>query len=600
MARPEAVDFAALFKAEPNPCVVLTPDLVIQHANDAYLTATTRRRRELIGKHIDRTFPDNPDLLAALQQTIASGLPARGAPMSYDSSGVQEPQHRQWRALNIPIKSADGSITVILHRLEDVTDFVARGELEQVQQLQHSNAELRIERDELAARALRDPLTGALSRSVFHEELTRALARLPRNAHPLAVLFIDLDRLKQVNDSHGHAAGDELIRQTVSRLSASVRPSDAIARFGGDEFVVLLDDLHAGQEAEIIAGRVLRTLSEPCQVAPGVLINPSASVGVALADGASTVADDLLSHADAAMYKAKQRGRGRYELFDPAAYTEATARTQLEAELAAAIPFDQLLLHYQPIFDLATGAVSAVEALLRWRHPTRGMLAADAFIEVAEDSGLLASIGPWVIDQACSQLARWDRQLGRHAPSQIYVNLSVSELVAPGLHESVRASAEAADISLGRLVIEITESGMLDKLGTVTDSVDRFVQLGCHIAIDDFGTGYSALSRLVELPADILKIDQSFVRGLSRGHESAAVIAAILLLAHNLRKTVVAEGVEDAAALATLTELGCEHAQGFFLSRPQAPEAIADQLRSPIPPSRTVSLVTSEAADQRS
>ena len=180
------------------------------------------------------------------------------------------------------------------------------------------------------------------------------------------------------------------------------------------------------------------------------------------------------------------------------------------------------------------------------------------------------------------------------------MNLSVSELVRPGLHESVQASAEATGISLERIVIEITESGMLDKLGTVTDAVDRLVQLGCRIAIDDFGTGYSALSRLVELPADILKIDQSFVRGLSRGHESAAVIAAILLLAHNLRKTVVAEGVEDAAALATLTELGCEHAQGFFLSRPQSPEAVTDQLRNRIPLTRTVSLMTSEAADQRS
>ena len=416
MASPEAIDFAALFKAEPTPCIVLSPDLVIQQANDAYLTATTRRRGELIGKHITRTFPNNPELLEALQRTIASGLPARAAPMRYDQHAAEGDSHREWRSLNIPIKSADGEITVILHRLEDVTDFVTGGERDQVQQLQHSNAELRTERDELAAKALRDPLTGALSRSVFYEELTRALARLPRKAHPLAVLFIDLDRLKQVNDSHGHAAGDELIRQTVARLAASVRPSDAIARIGGDEFVVLLDDLHTAQEAEIIADRVLRMISEPCQVTPGVLVNPSASVGVALADGDSTGADVLLSHADAAMYKAKQRGRGRYELFDPAAYTEATARIQLEAELEAAIPADQLLLHYQPIFDLSTGAVAAVEALLRWRHPTRGLLAADAFIDVAEDSGLLASIGPWVIGQACRQLAGWDRRLGRRSP----------------------------------------------------------------------------------------------------------------------------------------------------------------------------------------
>ncbi len=548
------IDFLALFNVEPTPSAVLSPDLVILLVNDAYLAATTRERTGLIGKHVSQAFP---------AEVV-----------------------RHWETTNIPVKDAAGSVSMILQRLAptavgdtgDADDYGVRHEL---QALQDTNLALRGERDRLAARALRDPLTGALSRSVFYEELARALSRMSRRPHPLAVLFIDLDRLKQVNDSHGHAAGDELIRQTGARLASSVRPSDAIARIGGDEFVVLLDDLQTPEEAEVIAARVLRSLSQPCPVAPSVWINPSASVGVALADPELPGPDVLLSHADAAMYKAKQAGRGRYELFDAAAYMETTARIQLEAELRAAISEDQLTLHYQPIFNLSTGTLGAVEALLRWRHPRRGILGAQAFIDVAEDSGLLRSIGPWVIGQSCRQLAKWDTQLGQRAPRQIYINLSVGELVQPGLHEGIAAATAAAAIAPDRLVIEITESGMLDKPGSVTEAVDRLVGLGCGVAIDDFGTGYSALSRLVDLPADILKIDQSFVHGLSRGHESAAVIAAVLLLAHNLRKTVVAEGVEDPAALATLTELGCEHAQGYYLGRPQPAEVITKQLRRP-------------------
>ena len=490
----------------------------------------------------------------------------------------------RWQATNVPVTDADGGLTMILQRLTpaevtaDADDLRVQHEL---QALQTTNLALRGERDRLAARALRDPLTGALSRSVFYEELTRALARLPRRQHPLAVLFIDLDRLKQVNDSHGHAAGDELIRQTGARLSASVRPSDAIARIGGDEFVVLLDDLQTPEEAEVIAARVLRSLSQPCPVAPSVWINPSASVGVALADPDLPGPDVLLSHADAAMYKAKQAGRGRYELFDAAAYMESTARIQLEAELRAAISEDQLTLHYQPIFNLATGCLGAVEALLRWRHPHRGMLGARSLHRRGggqRATALHRPLGDQPVVRAAGEVGCRTRQ---PRPGQIYINLSVGELVQPGLHDGITAATTSAGITPDRLVIEITESGMLDKPGSVTDAVDRLVNLGCGVAIDDFGTGYSALSRLVDLPADILKIDQSFVHGLSRGHESAAVIAAVLLLAHNLRKTVVAEGVEDPAALATLTELGCEHAQGYYLGRPEPADVITEQFRGP-------------------
>jgi diguanylate cyclase (GGDEF)-like protein len=445
--------------------------------------------------------------------------------------------------------------------------------------LQSANAELRRERDRLASSALRDPLTGAMTRSVFCAELTRALSKLSRRSHPLAVLFIDVDRLKQINDSQGHAAGDELIRQTVQRVQASVRPSDVIARIGGDEFVILLDDLGSHGEAEIIAQRLVRNVSKPCQIAPNVVAQPSVSVGVAFADGESVNdADDLLAHADVAMYRAKTSGRNRYELFDAAAYDAASLRTQLRAELLTAAPAGQLTLHYQPIFDLATSSTIAVEALLRWHHPTLGLLCAGEFIDIANESGLLASLGPWVITQACQQLADWDRKLDDRAPAQVFINLSIGQLTHPGLTHAAALSLTKAHLDPARLVIEITESEVLDNSEAVTTAIQGLLSLGCQLAIDDFGSGYSALSRLIDLPADILKIDQSFVQQLSTRPEAAAIIAAVLLLAHNLHKRVVAEGIEDENAVITLTELGCELAQGFHLSRPQPPETITAEL----------------------
>jgi diguanylate cyclase (GGDEF)-like protein len=446
-------------------------------------------------------------------------------------------------------------------------------------QLQSANAELRRERDRLAASALHDPLTGALSRPVFRVELSRALSKLARRPHPLAVLFVDVDRLKQINDSHGHAAGDELIRQTVQRIRSSVRPSDVIGRIGGDEFVILLDDLSSHDDAEIIADRVVRRVGELCAIAPNVLTQPSVSVGVAFADAnKEDNADLLIAHADAAMYKAKISGRNRYELFDAAAYDAANSRTLMRAELMAAAPAGQLTLHYQPIFDLATDTPSAVEALLRWQHPTQGLLAAGDFIEIANESGVLANLGPWVIAQACRQLERWDQELQDRSPARMFLNLSISQLVHPGLIEHTSRSLAEARLDPARLVIEITESEMLDNTDAVTDAVQGLMNLGCQLAIDDFGAGYSALSRLIDLPAEILKIDQSFVQQLSSRPEAASIIAAVLLLAHNLRKTVIAEGVEDENTLITLTELGCELAQGFHLSRPEPADTITLQL----------------------
>jgi diguanylate cyclase (GGDEF)-like protein len=453
--------------------------------------------------------------------------------------------------------------------VEAEADVLARA-----QELQQLNDELRAAREQLSQQALRDPLTGLLVRSVFLEELSRALARLARHPHPLAVLFIDLDRLKSVNDNHGHAAGDELIRCCAERLRAGVRPSDPIARFGGDEFVILLDDLHDTAEAEAIAARVLDTLGVPCRLRGGLLVNPTASIGVATADGDGASAEVLISHADAAMYRAKQSGRAAYCVFDEDAYNAEAVRRRLEQDLRAAVGTDQLLLHYQPIIDLTTGATEGVEALLRWQHPRRGLLTAASFLEVAQGNGLMVELGRSVITQACEQLAEWDDLLADDAPRRMFVNLSLPELLQPGFDHQVAAALSDAGLPPERLVLEVTESGMADESPDVERVSRALSSLGCQLAIDDFGTGYSSLSRLAHLPADVLKLDRSFIQRLGRDRESTAIVSAVLLLAHDLRKTVVAEGVEDGRALVTLRDLGCEHAQGFHLAQPQPADEV--------------------------
>ena len=606
------VDYAHLFAAMPSPYLVLTPGLVILEANHAYLEVTGRSRDELVGQHVFDAFPASPadpqgeaarNVRASLERARDSGQPDSMAIQRFDIPvpGTGDFIERYWSTVNIPVVGDDGSTILLLHRTDDVTDFIRergrtqaerkrsedwRRRLEKAEadvfararELEERNRELREARDQLALRALHDPLTGLLVRWMFLEKLSHALARLARHPHPLAVLFIDLDRLKHVNDGYGHAAGDALIRICAERLKASVRPTDPVARIGGDEFVILLEDLQNADEVEVIAERILEKLNVPCRPGTGPVMRPTASIGVAVTEDTRMSADTLLSNADAAMYRAKHSGRGRYRVFDAAAYSAVTTRHQLETDLRTAVSDPQFELHYQPIIDLTTGATHAVEALLRWQHPTRGLLTAADFIDVAEDSGLIREVGDWVVTRACRQLAEWDAAIGDRTPERMFINLSVPELAHPRFDERLADAAAEAHIDPKRLVLEITETGMVNETSTIAGAVDVLLGLGCELAIDDFGTGYSSLSRLVQLPAGILKIDRTFVREVHRNHESAAIVSAVLLLGHNLRKTVVAEGVEDAEALAVLRELGCPYAQGFHIAHPLTPQHLAQRL----------------------
>jgi diguanylate cyclase (GGDEF)-like protein len=432
----------------------------------------------------------------------------------------------------------------------------------------------------LAHRATHDPLTELGTRTVFLSHLERALHRLPRtDGQQAVVLFLDLDRLKYVNDTFGHLTGDAVLAEFSTRLRAAVRPSDVVARLGGDEFAVLLEEVDHPAESVVVAERILAAMRSPF-VHSGRRIEICASIGIAVSATSQTTPDVLVAHADAAMYRAKQRGRGRFELFDDDAYTATVRRQSLEQELRSAVDRGQLLLHYQPIRDLNAGSIHAVEALLRWQHPERGLVSAAEFIHVAEDSDLLPLMARWLFETACCQLAGWDAELGADAPEAMFVNVAGSQLSDAGLVEAIADAVSGAGIAADRLFLEITESQIIaDPLATAVN-VAALQDMGCSLVVDDFGTGYSSLSRLSELPISVLKIDRSFVHAMINNRRTAAIAASVALLAHNLGHTVIAEGVETREELVAVTELGCELAQGFYIAPPLGPSAVADFVRA--------------------
>lgn len=444
----------------------------------------------------------------------------------------------------------------------------------------------RIAQHELAHRAMHDPLTGLPARWVFLDRLAAALQRSGERGGCVGVMFLDLDGLKYVNDTFGHSAGDDMLTTCANRVQAALGPLDVLARLGGDEFGVLLEGLTSPQDAHAVADQIMRELTHP-YTHEGHVLQPSASLGLVMTDDSTTSGDTLIAHADAAMYRAKQAGRGRWVEFDPVAYAldrrSSTVREQLTGELRVALRTGQLELHYQPIFDLGagdgTGAVYAVEALARWRHPERGLLPAGAFIDALVAAGLSGQLGSWAIATACRQMASWEKEFGDLSPQRVFVNVSVSELVETDLPGRVATELQLCGLAADRLTIEITETGLITQADAVQQCIDALRALGCELAIDDFGTGYSSLSRLVQIPASTLKVDQSFTSHLLESRDAAAVVSAVLLIGANLRRTVIVEGVETATTAEALVELGATHLQGYLLAMPMHPDDLSVQLR---------------------
>ena len=427
---------------------------------------------------------------------------------------------------------------------------------------------------QLAHHALHDPLTGLGNRTLLMQRLEHALARLPRHPGMLALLFLDLDRFKLVNDTLGHEAGDELLIEAAGLLRRALRPEDMVARLGGDEFVVLCEDLTSQADAEAVARRLADALNVPvCLRRREVFL--SASIGVVTTSGGVT-ATELMRDADTAMYQAKEQGRGRYALLDDDAREEMSDRLQLSSDLRRALERNELRVVYQPLVDLDTGEVVAAEALLRWQHPERGLLAPAAFLRIAEDVGTIVDFDAWMMRTACLDTAQWGRQMGR--PLAVWVNVSGRSLADPGLVPAVADALARSGLDAGLLTLEITEGALMRDAATTVRTLTALRELGVQLAVDDFGTGYSSLAYLEQFPVHTLKVDRSFVAGLDEGVDnmrgSAAITRAIVSLAAGLQLRTVAEGIETPGQLDAVTALGCTLGQGYFLGRPASRDSI--------------------------
>ncbi len=433
---------------------------------------------------------------------------------------------------------------------------------------------------QLSYQAFHDPVTGLANRALFKDRVEHALERQQRKEQPVAVLFIDLDDFKTVNDSLGHAAGDELLRQVGQRLAACLRAADTAARLGGDEFALLLEDVEYGARAADVADRVLEELEAPFHL-EGKEMFVRASVGIAFGDldnQGRKGAEELLRNADVAMYGAKEQGKGRYQIFQPAMHATVVQRLELKADLQRALENDEFRLHYQPIIVLETGRVSGLEALIRWQHAERGMIGPNEFIPLAEDTGLIIPIGRWVLERACKAAVELQRAYPSDPPLTMSVNISARQLQRPEIVTEVRHALELTGLDPASLVLEITESVMMQDIDFSILRLQELKDVGVRLAVDDFGTGYSSLNYIRRFPVDILKVDKSFIDSISDRNEESALTAAIIDLAGILRLSPVAEGVERIEQLERLLELHCDLGQGFHFARPMTQEHITDLL----------------------
>ena len=429
--------------------------------------------------------------------------------------------------------------------------------------------------EQLAHQAFHDPVTKLANRALFSDRVEHALMRAGRSVPQIAVMFIDLDDFKTVNDSLGHAAGDEVLQEVGRRLKIAVRPTDTVARFGGDEFAVLLDDIGGSEDAADAAARILRALDLPVEI-DGKHVFPRASVGICLVgeELETPEAEDLLRNADVAMYMAKRDSKGSYRVFEPTMHERVVERLELRSDLQHALTQDQLELHYQPVVRLASRDILGVEALVRWNHPTRGTIPPIQFIPVAEETGLIVPMGRWILETACREGVRLQELFPRPEPLTMSVNLSVRQLQSETLVGDVRKALAITGLPASSLVLEITESLMLSDTDFAMQQLHELKSLGIRLAMDDFGTGYSSLSYLSRFPVDILKMDRSFVGSA----DNEALTSAIIALGTSLSLEVVAEGIELPEQATSLEELGCELGQGFLFAKPMNSLALAEFL----------------------
>ncbi len=508
----------------------------------------------------------HPEDAEAFREQVAAAV--RGPGPAPSPSVRMRHRTGSWRWTETVVNDLrdDPAVTGVVLTTRDVSD---RRELE----------------ERLRTQAYYDPLTGLPNRALFMERLRVAETRARETGTPAEVLFLDLDNLKTVNDTLGHDGGDALLEVVAKRVGGCLRPGDTLARLAGDEFAVLLGDAEGGDAAPRVAERVLAAFREPVIVADRA-VRAGLSIGLATTATAAASGIGLLSAADIAMYVAKTSGKGRCEVFRPSHHAAHLERERLQADLYQALERQELVLHYQPIVDLASGRVSGYEALVRWCHPERGTVSPAQFIGLAEDSGLIVPIGRWILEEATRQAVAW--QQGGEGP-RVSVNVSVCQFEHPDLVDDVAGALRASGLSPDHLTLEITESLFAQDTEGTTQKLEAIKDLGVRLALDDFGTGYSSLSYLRRFPIDILKIDKAFVDGIATDAEDRAVVGAIVTLGQVLDLDLVAEGIETEDELAALRALGVQYGQGYHLGRPAAPERQVARLplaRRAAPPAR--------------
>ncbi|MCW2633745.1 MAG: hypothetical protein JWQ99_112 [Blastococcus sp.] len=529
--------FSALTERSPIPTLLSEQGMRLAHVNDAFCALVGRRAEQLLGTGWIDTVHEE-DLDGVIEQVAAA---LDGGEVDIQARLVREDGEVRMTIIRFAHLFTPGVGAGFVGTIEDITDRLAF-------------------ETKLAHQANHDPLTGLPNRTLLAQYVAD---RFTPGTDGLACLFLDLDNFKVVNDSLGHTAGDQLLIEVATRLRATVRPNDLVARFGGDEFVVVCESV-SEDVAVALAERISIALAEPMHLG-GVDIRPYASVGVTVQTAEHTASEDLIRDCDIAMYQAKAGGKGRITVLDQRARAEARDKLRLVADLRDAIERREITLYYQPIFDTRNGSPVAVESLARWEHPERGMISPATFVPLAEESGLISGLGLLVLDETCRQLAEWDQLLGSAAPARANVNVSALQL-DDNLAVQVASALRRHRLAPSRISIEITESALMKDPESARDILEELRHLGVELAIDDFGTGYSSLAYLRHLPVDCLKVDRSFVAELSEGHNEIA--SAVIALAGTLNLCTVAEGVETEEQAAELTRLGASFLQGFMLAKP--------------------------------
>jgi len=562
--RGSARDVDSLFDLLPLGALILNPQGRVQQCNRVAVKLLGTSRKDLLAM-------DWRDPGVTLLKVDGNPLPPDQMPFNMALAtrerastplGVELPDEGEWIWVQmgvVPRLNGRGDIKDLLCTLEDIT--------------QRKTAEA-----ELAIQTFRDRLTSLPNRALFMERLSQALLRADRRHLTSAVLFLDLDRFKVVNDSLSHEAGDQLLVQVAKRIRASLRPEDTVARLGGDEFVVLFEDMHSINDGLKVAERI-RASFEHVFVLQSRELFVTCSMGLAASSSSSMVPSELVRDAEVAMYRAKAKGEGAIEIFDPSMNAQALARLQIESDLRHGLERGEFQLYYQPLVSLSSGLIDGWEALVRWNHPERGLVPPLDFIPIAEETGLIVPLGKWVLEEAVRQASLWRSKFYSDPPRLMNVNISGRQFQQKDLVHIVTDALDTSHFDPRCLKLEITESVMMRDPKASLEAMNTLRNLDIHLVVDDFGTGYSSLSYLKRFPVDTLKVDKSFVDGLGKDSESTAIVRAVISLAKALGMRVTAEGIETQDQLDRLRALGCDQGQGYLFSRP-VPAKAAETLLS--------------------